>query len=70
MGCHALLQGIFLTQGSNPGPLHWQVDSLPSEPPGKLHFFMFLLNRQNCPDVMLPPELAAWSPLFLLLPRP
>ena len=35
VGCHALLQGIFLTQGSNPGLLHWQVDSLPSEPPGK-----------------------------------
>ena len=28
-GCHALLQGIFPTQGSNPGVLHWQVDSLP-----------------------------------------
>ena len=24
-----LLQGIFLTQGSNLGVLHWQVDSLP-----------------------------------------
>ena len=38
MGCHALLQGIFLTQGSNPrllGPLHWWVDSLPLAPPGK-----------------------------------
>ena len=23
--CHALLQGIFPTQGSNPGFLHWQV---------------------------------------------
>ena len=22
MGCHSLLQGIFLTQGSNPGLLH------------------------------------------------
>ena len=29
VGCHALLQGIFLTQGSNPHLLHWQVDSLP-----------------------------------------
>ena len=29
VGCHFLLQGIFLTQGSNPRPLHWQVDSLP-----------------------------------------
>ena len=32
MGCHALLQRIFLTQGSNPCLLHflhWQVGSLP-----------------------------------------
>ena len=35
---HALLQGIFLTQGLNPclrGLLHLQVASLPTEPPGK-----------------------------------
>ena len=35
--CHALLQAIFLTQGSNPGLLcflHWQVDST-AESPGK-----------------------------------
>ena len=35
--CHALLQGIFLTQGSNPGLLcflHWQVDST-AESPGE-----------------------------------
>ena len=38
VGCHALLQGIFSTQGSNPhllGLLHWQVGSLPLAPPGK-----------------------------------
>ena len=32
MACHALLQGIFLTQGSNPcllRLLHWQVGYLP-----------------------------------------
>ena len=32
MGCHALLQGIFQTQGSNPRLLHllhWQAGSLP-----------------------------------------
>ena len=29
MGCHFLLQGIVLTQGSNPYLLHWQADSLP-----------------------------------------
>ena len=31
--CHALLQGIFPTQWSNPGLLHWQADSLLFEPP-------------------------------------
>ena len=38
VGCHALLQGIFPTQGSNPCLLcllHWQVGSLPLAPPGK-----------------------------------
>ena len=38
VGCHFLLQGIFLTQGSNPHllhPLHWQTVSLPLAPPGK-----------------------------------
>ena len=35
VGCHALLQGIFLTQGLNPGPPALQADSLPAELPGK-----------------------------------
>ena len=38
VGCHALLQGIFPTQGSDPHLLrllHWQVVSLPLMPPGK-----------------------------------
>ena len=37
VGCHALLQGIFSTKGSNPGPRFptLQGGSLPSEPPGK-----------------------------------
>ena len=29
VGSHSLLQGIFPTQGSNPGLPHWQVDSSP-----------------------------------------
>ena len=29
VGCHFLLQGIFLTQGSDLCLLHWQVNSLP-----------------------------------------
>ena len=45
--CHALLQGIFLTQGSNPHLLcllHWQVDSLPLVPLGKpkIHYCLYL----------------------------
>ena len=38
VGCHALLQGIFLTQGSNLHLLYfllWQAGSLPLVPPGK-----------------------------------
>ena len=34
VGCHFLLQGIFLTQGSNPGLQHCR-QTLLSEPPGK-----------------------------------
>ena len=30
VGCHFLLQRIFLTQGSIQRLLHWQADSLPS----------------------------------------
>ena len=33
MGCHFILQGIFLTQGQNPYLLNWQVDSLPLSHP-------------------------------------
>ena len=39
VGCHALLQGIFLSQGLNPcllQLLHWQASSVPLAPPGKL----------------------------------
>ena len=36
VGCYALLQGIFPTQGPCLlGLLHWQADSLPLMPPGK-----------------------------------
>ena len=33
-GCHFLLQGIILTQGSSLHLLHWQADSLPLSHPG------------------------------------
>ena len=42
VGCHALLQGIFLTQGSNMHLLCllcWQVGSLPLAPPGKASLY-------------------------------
>ena len=45
MGCHALLQGIFPTQGQNPSLLcllHLQVDSLPLVPPRKPKQVLFL----------------------------
>ena len=35
MGCHFLLQGIFLTQESNLGLRHCRQTLLPSGPPGK-----------------------------------
>ena len=38
------VQGIFLIQGSNPGLLILQVDSLPSEPPGRpRHKYVYAL---------------------------
>ena len=50
VGCHVLLQGIFLTQGSNLHLLdlrHWQVDSLPLAPPGKPDTPNWKLNTQG-----------------------
>ena len=38
VGFHFLLQGLFLTQGSNPGLLHCRQTLLPFEPPGKWYF--------------------------------
>ena len=48
VGCHFLLQGIFLIQGSNPYLLcllHWQADSLPSCHLGSLHQFPRLITH-------------------------
>ena len=41
---HFLLQGIFLTQGSNPCLLHWQADSLPLSHQGSPVFSFGHLN--------------------------
>ena len=69
VGCHALLHGIFLTQGSNPHLLcllHGQVDSLPLMPPGKslfyvcipyiplgFFFFFFFASKFQCSFLLL-----------------
>ena len=48
VGCHALLQGIFLTQGSNLhllSLLHWQDGSLP--PGGLLKIYIRQLNIEK-----------------------
>ena len=44
VGCHFLLQGIFLTQGWNLCLLHWQVDSLPLSHLGNQHYHYFNAN--------------------------
>ena len=51
VGCHFLLQGIFLSQGSNPHLLQWQADSLPlSHLGGPKNYipikFFFLKNKE------------------------
>ena len=53
VGCRALLQGIFLTQGLNPHLfylLHWQAGSLPLVPPGKP------VKENRCPPNLGPHE--------------
>ena len=52
VGCHALLQGIFLTQGSHLCLfclLHWQVDSLALVPPGKRQV-LISFSSHFCPN--------------------
>ena len=51
VGGYGLLQGIFPTQGLNPGLLHLQADSLLSESPGKPGTLTDILKRS--PQVAL-----------------
>ena len=46
---HSLLEGIFPTQGSNPGLLQW-ADSLSAELPEKPHY---ICNSANPPNVQV-----------------
>ena len=62
VGGLSLLQGIFPTQGSNPGLPTLQADSLPAEPPGKpknpgVGGLSFL--QGNLPDPGIEPASAA-----------
>ena len=50
MGCHFLLQVSSPTQGSNPHPLHWQVDSLPLSHQGSSLHMLVLLNLRETAD--------------------
>ena len=44
VGCHSLLQGIFLTQGWRLGFLHWKADSLPAL------YIWLLMGSPGCSD--------------------
>ena len=57
VGCHFLLQRILPTQQSNPCLLHWQVDSVPPAPPGKLQ-----VHARNLPNL----KYGCYSPQMLL----
>ena len=64
VGCHALLQGIFPTQGSNLHLLHllhWQLCSLPLVPPGKA-LIVSLLIRASSLSVTSQHKMAAGAP--------
>ena len=64
VGCHDLLQGIFLTQGSNSSLsclLQWQVDSLPLAPPGKPYWPCILELLSSAPVRCLSTRPGTWK---------
>ena len=69
MGCHFLLQGIFLTQGSNPSFLHLlqrQVDSLPLSHLGSCHIYTVAATAKSlqlCPTLCDPIDGPPGSPI-------
>ena len=56
VGCHFLLQGLFLTQGSNQHLPHWQADTLPPSLEGSTEVPGLYLKRQNLITAGLRPE--------------
>ena len=61
VGCHVLLQGIFPTQGSNLGLLHWQVDSLTLRATGEAHPYCTILQFWTCLPVCLHYEILSFQ---------
>ena len=69
VGCHALLQGIFLTQGLNLRLfrlLHWQAGSLSLLPPGEPFIFFFFLvpNKYLC-EIFINHVTSILGPLYV-----
>ena len=69
VGCHSLLQGIFLTLGLNLSLLHWQADPLPFEPLGKPISKSCWLLLQH-PPRNLPASHHLHSPTLVVPPYP
>ena len=68
MDCHALLQGIFPTQGSNQHLLcllQWQACSLPLAPPGKPPSVQFCSVAQSCLTLVITWTVACQAPLSM-----
>ena len=68
--CHALLQGIFPTQGSSPPLLcllHWQADSLPLTPSGKPSkiCWCYIINFKEKKNILVYFHFASLFPLSL-----
>ena len=75
VGCQFRLQGIFKTQGSNPGLLHllhWQADSFTTEPPGKSPWYVFSLAFPKAKNMELSARKDSWhlGSLYKLSPWP
>ena len=67
VGCHFLLQGIFLTQGSNPRLLRWQMGSLPPGKPTVWITYLLRKKRVNITSVFSFHYLMKWFTSFSLL---
>ena len=65
VGCHAFLQGIFPTQGSNPGLLHCRRIFLPPELPKNIQKYSRIFRNIQGIFTDLPVNIQGWFPLEL-----